>query len=107
METDSKEGRMPIGFNVLNLNTLKNTVRYDYMGNNCHKGGFTIVMHHSKKNGLTCNNLTENEKQTESPPLCKIKRAANPLNMLTHFTAHLILPRHTFFINKFLIMGGN
>jgi len=44
METDSKNGGLiPIGFIVLNLNTLLNTIVYDLVRNNHHNGGYTVV----------------------------------------------------------------
>ena len=49
METDNKNGTfMPIGFNILNLSTLVNTIVYDYIRNN-HNGGSTVVGNHYKK----------------------------------------------------------
>ncbi len=45
MEADSKNaGYLQIGFTVLNLNILVNTIGCDYIGNNHHNGGYTIVM---------------------------------------------------------------
>ena len=50
MEADNKNaGYLPIGFTVLNLNTLVNTIGCDYIGNNHHNGGYTIVSGHAKK----------------------------------------------------------
>ena len=44
METDNKNvGILPIGFTVLNLNTLVNIIKYDQTRNNHYNGGYTIV----------------------------------------------------------------
>ena len=43
MKTDNKIAEyFPIGFTVLNLNTLVKTVKYDYIRNNHYNGGYTI-----------------------------------------------------------------
>ena len=44
METDSKNGEnMPIGFTVLDLNSLANTIRHCQTGNNYLNNGYTDV----------------------------------------------------------------
>ena len=49
METDNKNGAfMTIGLTILNLNTLVNTIGCDYIGNNHHNGGYTVVIRHFK-----------------------------------------------------------
>ena len=53
METDNKNvGYLPIGFTVLNYNTLVKTIGCDYTGNNHHIGGYAIVIKQFKNNQL-------------------------------------------------------
>jgi hypothetical protein len=49
-------------------------------------------MRHPKKTDLPATIWQKTENQTFCLPFCKIKRAAKPTHMLTHFAAHLILP---------------
>ena len=45
MKTDNKIAEyFPIGFTVLNLNTLVKTVWYEWTRNNNRNGGYTIVL---------------------------------------------------------------
>jgi len=55
----------------------------------------SAVMRHPKKTDRTTTIWQKTERKTVCPAFCKIKRAAKPAHMLTHFAAHLILPRHT------------
>ena len=56
METDNKNvGILPIGFTVLNMNILVNTIGCDYIGNNHHNGGYTIVGNNKQIQNLKFN----------------------------------------------------
>ncbi len=58
MKTDNKIAEyFPIGFTVLNLNTLVIAVNYDYFINNHRNGGYTIVMGNGRKPDMTENKL--------------------------------------------------